>query len=80
MAVFFGPELTVSDASVFLVVIESLPNRTQVMTLKGKTHIIVIMKIKHYGGVSLLKAICGYGYKTIVVQDGREIDNRTSHR
>ena len=38
MAVFFGPELTVSDASVFLVVIESLPNRTQVMTLKGKTH------------------------------------------
>lgn len=46
MAVFFGPELTVSDTSVFLVVIESLPNRTQVMTLKGKTHIIIIMKIK----------------------------------
>ena len=68
-----------SDASVFLVVIESLPNRTQVMTLKGKTHIIVIMKIKHYGRVSLLKAVCGYGCETIVVQDGREIDNRTRH-
>lgn len=79
MAVFFGPELTVSDTSVFLVVIESLPNRTQVMTLEGKTHIIVIMKIKHYGRVSLLKAICGYGYRTIVVQHGRELDNRTSH-
>lgn len=62
LAIFLGPELTGSDTSIFLGVIESWPSRTQVMTLKGKTHIMVKVKIKQNGRVSLLKAICGYGY------------------